>query len=256
MGMAWSAPTDGDWPRLASSAVQIWRASLHASDAQLAAMSRILTPDELARAGRRVTADLQRRAIVSRALLRIILARASGRSPNDLQIVTTGRHQKPALATGELTFNVAHSNDLALYALAIDRAVGVDIEAVNRPIDDEGIVRRYFAPPERAELATLTPTERHIGFLRMWARKEAYAKARGDGITLDFRVLDVSTAALASAPLLRPLNDAADTPGWRVLDLDPRDGFVGALAVAGSDAVISTWHCPDDFVSVARHCPG
>ncbi|TAK23891.1 MAG: 4'-phosphopantetheinyl transferase superfamily protein [Chloroflexota bacterium] len=85
-------------------------------------------------------------------------------------------------------------------------------------------------------------------FLRMWTRKEAYAKTRGDGIALDFKALDVSAAALASAPLLRPLNDAADTPGWRVPDLDPRDGFVGALAVAVSGAVISTWHFPDGFI--------
>ena len=137
---------------------------------------------------------------------------------------------QPPVPASELRFNLSHADDFALLALALGRAVGVDVEPADRRVDLEPIAERFFAPAERAALFALPPTARLAGFLELWTRKEAYLKARGDGLRAD---LAAFAATLGPHPRLTPIGDALDADGWTIRHLEPAPGFVAALVVRG-----------------------
>src|SRR5512145_2804827 len=109
--------------------VLVWRVELGVDAAALAALESGLDDEERARAARFAVPAARRRFVVARAALRQLLGHYTGTRAGALRFVA-GARGKPALA-GEsaLRFNVAHSGDFALIALARGREVGVDIEA-------------------------------------------------------------------------------------------------------------------------------
>jgi 4'-phosphopantetheinyl transferase len=64
--------------------------------------------------------------------------------------------------------------------------VGVDVENTRREIDTLKLAERYFAPSEAADLRGLAASSRQERFFEYWTLKEAYAKARGMGMSLPF----------------------------------------------------------------------
>ncbi len=99
-----------------------------------------LSSDELARAARFHFERDRTRFSVARAALREILAHYLGTSPAEIAFVY-GDHGKPALAPpyGDLRFNLSHSHDLALCAVARGSEVGVDVERIRELDDLEGM---------------------------------------------------------------------------------------------------------------------
>ena len=88
---------------------------------------------------------------------------------------------RPGFAANDLRFNLSHSHDLAMYAFALARDVGVDIEMIRADAANDRIAENFFSPTEVAMLRAL-PHERQVeGFFNCWTRKEAYVKARGAG---------------------------------------------------------------------------
>ncbi|MBD0272878.1 MAG: 4'-phosphopantetheinyl transferase superfamily protein, partial [Acetobacteraceae bacterium] len=75
-------------------------------------------------------------------------------------------------AASQLEFNLAHSHDVAVCALASGRQVGVDVERV-RPIEGIGqLVAGVFSPAERAAWEALPVEQQLAAFYRCWTRKE------------------------------------------------------------------------------------
>ena len=111
--------------------VDIWRVSLNVSDQHCADLFNVLADDERRRADRFLIERPRRQYIVARGTLRHVLARYLQRDPRDMGL-TYDVHGKPRLTDAAdgagLCFNVSHSNDLALFAVAMRRQVGVDVE--------------------------------------------------------------------------------------------------------------------------------
>jgi 4'-phosphopantetheinyl transferase len=148
-------------------------------------------------------------------VLRRLLGRWLGREPGSLRFAQ-GPAGKPYLAGLPLSFNVAHSEDLAAWAVAADGDVGIDVEWVRPDFDVLPLAEAHFTPGEAARLRGLPAAERGLAFFRCWTIQEAFAKAAGVG--------------------LRPgPNRAAVTPagGWRfaLRELESADGKA-LLAVA------------------------
>lgn len=168
----------------------------HAAPAALMpALAALLTPDEHAAAARHRAPDARNRAIVSRALLRLLLARYLGAAPQGLTIATDDQG-KPFVrdpdATGRpLAFNLAHAGDLLLFGFA-RAAIGVDIEPV-RPIPRlDAFVRTALGAGERALHAARPEEERLDHAFRIWVGKEALVKRSGEGIRRDFAAFDLT----------------------------------------------------------------
>ena len=140
---------------------------------------------------------------------------------------------KPYLAHDgvDLRFNLSHSEDTALLAVARAREVGIDVEE-NRPGRDWlGIARRFFSPAEAAVLAELPSSEREAAFYRCWTRKEAYLKACGAGMSMRLDSFEVSLAPGEPPALLRSARGADEARRWPLFEVPAGAGFSAALAV-------------------------
>ncbi len=265
--------------------VHIWRVSLglspHAvpsaavSSAEVQRLRDILSADELVRADRFRFGEHRVRFIVARGMLRVILGRYLNQSPECLQF-RYGPYGKPALEPLEafdggrvvgkpplpsspidlgalLHFNVSHSQDMVLYALAWDRPVGIDLESVSRYVRDrdaatnhplERLVARFFSPSEQEAFRKLPPAQKPRAFFRCWTRKEAYMKARGRGFTLPLQAFEVSVTPGEPARLLNDSHDPQAVANWTLRDLDPGHGYVAAVAARGSNWRLACWQWP------------
>jgi 4'-phosphopantetheinyl transferase len=125
------------------------------------------------------------------------------------------------------------------------REVGIDLEHLRSGVDIEHIAARFFAPGEAATLRTLPTTMRNEAFFRCWTRKEAYIKARGEGLSLSLDQFAVTLTPGQPAALLQAPGDLQEVSRWSLQDLTPAPGYVAALAVEGGGWQLACWRYPD-----------
>ena len=219
----------------------VWLAHLPALHKDSARLAATLSRDELERAQQISSPERRAGWQQSRGLLRIILARCLNCDAAEI-IFRAGAHGKPELqhpSPGGLHFNTSHSGDYAAFAVSRAGAIGVDLERVNeeRPRLSE-IVARYFATGEQAAWRALPEMERARGFFALWTRKEAFVKARGDGV---FSGLDQFEVSLAESRLISVGGNAAAAQEWWMTALPPIPGYAGAVAVGAPCCVARFW---------------
>ena len=167
------------------------------------------------------------RFIAGRALLRDLLAGYLGQPPEAIRFAYN-EWGKPALAPGfvtrDLRFNLSHSEDLAMYAFVLDRDVGVDLEMIRAEVANERVAGNFFSASEVATLRALPLEHQAEGFFNCWTRKEAYVKARGQGLSIELKSFDVSLIPGQEAKILRGDN----CRGWSLVSFKPDQGFVAA----------------------------
>ncbi len=202
--------------------VHVWLIQLDQHPAVVRQLWGMLNHTEHARASQFRFARDRERFTVAHAALRSILSGYLGVVPSDVRFRTLA-YGKPAVdGDTVIRFNLSHSGDLALCAITGEREIGVDIEQIRPDLDWESLARRFFSAEEVAALAALDPERRMEGFVRCWTRKEAYLKARGEGLSLP---LDSFTVL--------PAPDRSITERWQIVDLKPAPGYGAALAVEG-----------------------
>lgn len=244
--MLWAAPPP--MLTLNSADVHVWRATLDRPAAEIHGLEQILSADERTRADAFFFAHDRARFVAGRGLLRMILSHYTGVAPQHLRF-RYGTRGKPALmqSPGEaLQFNVSHSGGVALYALTHSRAIGVDIEHVRALPNAEQMARRFFSPLEHFALQALAPADHLRGFFACWTRKEAYVKARGDGLAHPLDRFAVSLTPHEPARLVQTLDDPDEQTRWSLHELWPGTEFVGALAVEGHGWRLRCWRYPDE----------
>jgi medium-chain acyl-[acyl-carrier-protein] hydrolase len=223
-------------PALGEGGVHVWRVRLDQPEKCRSELRRLLSADEEVRARRFHFRRDRDRFVVCRGALRTLLGRYLAHDPRRLRFAY-GAHGKPALAAGgaagRLSFNVAHSDGLALVAVTRGREVGVDLERVRPGLAAEEIAARYFSPREFEALRALPRSLRPEAFFHCWTRKEAYLKATGAGVARALDRFDVTLRPGDPAALLENRDDPAEARRWSLRELVPGPGFVGALAVEG-----------------------
>jgi len=244
---SWSSPPAS--PVLADDAIHVWRAELEPPPWRHAQLAATLSSDERGRAERFRLEDDRRRFVVARGLLRAILGRYLDVDPGRLEFAY-GPRGKPALAeplSGHgLSFSVAHSRGLALYALARHSALGVDLECVRADIDAEAVAARSFSAREQSALRSLSAAARLHAFFNGWTRKEAYLKAVGEGLSERLNSVEVSLAPGAPPEFLGIAGNAEEAAWWSLVELTPAPGYVGALAAEGRGWTLSCFGDPQD----------
>ena len=153
-----------------------------------------------------------------------------------------GRHGKPELAGHDICFNCSNSEGLALYAITRRRRIGIDVERMRPVPQAPEIARSLFSVEESRALCELPSAAQLEAFLGCWTRKEAYLKARGEGVT---RALDTFVVAFAPgepARLVRVEGAPAEAGRWSLRALRPAAGYVAAVAAEGGGlSVRSRW---------------
>lgn len=216
---------------LAADEVHVWRASL--TDRPRSDHLGALSPEELERARRFANPERRHGFLVARAMVRGVLAQELGADAAALRFAV-GPHGKPLLDPPQtLQFNLSHSGDVVVVAVADDREVGVDVERIKPAIDHVALARRFFSPLENEQLATLAPSLQHAAFFAAWTRKEALVKAWGVGLSLPLNRFDVSLLPHRPAQLLGAREGAGRLGHWSVHELDSGPGYAAAVAVEG-----------------------
>lgn len=234
-------------PSLATDEIHVWGASLgRAGESER--LAGLLSADERDRADRFRFGRDRDRFVVARGLLRLLLGHYLGRDLTVLRF-RLGAQGKPAMADdpvrNHLRFNLAHAGDLALFAIAREREVGVDLERI-RPDVDLAAVAASFTRGEQAALAA-TPVERRRSlFFAFWTHKEAYAKGVGRGLSLPFDNFEVrfENEGDAARPVVRDGDPLAHSR-WTLCTLDVGSDFAAALAVVGSGWRLRCFRWPD-----------
>jgi 4'-phosphopantetheinyl transferase len=174
--------------------------------------------------------------VVGRGRLRHLLGEYLSIPPATVALTATGLG-KPYLTDGQsgIRFNLAHSEDLALFAFALNREVGIDVERERPDLNWRELAQQNFAPEECDGLMSQVGTfDRCEAFFRCWTRKEAYIKALGLGMQVPLDRFAV-TIERESADLRHTAHDPAQYGRWTLRGLSPAAGFAAALAVEGQN---------------------
>jgi 4'-phosphopantetheinyl transferase len=223
--------------------VHVWLTRVGWSSRHIGALADVLSLDERQKAERfRFQVDRERH-VIGRGFLRGVLGRILDTGPDGL-CFHYNDFGKPRLPDAQnelrLQFSVSHSGDLILIGLAANRQIGVDVERVRDGLEPEAIAGRFFSSGEQADLATLPPDQRRDAFFCCWCRKEAFIKARGEGLSLPLNRFDVSLKPGEPAMLLATRPDAVEASRWVIRDLDVGPGHKAAVAVEGSECRLRT----------------
>lgn len=219
----------------AADEVHVWLAEVPPGGAKFDRPGATLSPEERQRAGRFIRVEDRWRFAFAHETLRQLLGNYLARDPARLEFVT-GPAGKPALAEGSgpaLEFNLTHSGRWVGVAVADRRRVGIDLEAYRPAMDMLAIARGQFSRAEAEALAALAPGELVNGFFRCWTRKEAYAKALGEGLQLPLNQFSVAFAAGVAPAIEWSAADPDAAARWTVHDLAVEAGYAGAVVVEG-----------------------
>ncbi len=238
---AWSPPSDTS--NLQPHHVDVWRVRLGSTTPS----EESLSAEERQRASRFHFDTDRDRYIVAHASLRDILSRYLPCEPSEL-IFSANEYGKPLLArsndfsrSNNIEFNLSHSGDFALIAVARGRKVGVDVERIREDIELESLARRNFSPREVSELMALPLEQRTPGFFHCWTRKEAYIKAQGLGLSMPLDLFDVSLSPNEPAILRATRPATNESARWSLRSLEVELNYAAALAVEGNDLEIRCW---------------
>lgn len=231
--------------QLSSRDVHIWRVSLHQPEDIFAKLSAMLSKDEHARAERFKFEKHRRRFIVARGVLRDILRRYIDLRADAISFEYE-KHGKPILVerlnSRNISFNVSHSEEMAVFAVTCNHAVGVDIEFVPRSLSNpDKIAKRFFSPAESDALLQLPEKMRREAFFTCWTRKEAFIKAIGEGLTHPLHQFEVAFLPGESPALLHTRPDTAEAEKWTLSAFVPAENYIGAIVVEGQKPNFAYW---------------
>src|SRR5215217_1868503 len=170
----WTEPPQS--PSLPAGEVHVWRIDLEQRQEVLERFRETLEAHELERAGRFHFEKHRRHFVVARGFLRCVVARYLETRPEVLRF-SFGPYGKPALAGEQsLRFNLSHSHEVALLAVASSVELGVDVEHVRADFASEDIARRFFSCAEVETFNALPNKDQVAAVFTCWTRKEAYIK--------------------------------------------------------------------------------
>ncbi|MGA9377302.1 MAG: 4'-phosphopantetheinyl transferase superfamily protein [Phormidium sp.] len=218
--------------------VHIWRAELDLPTDLLTDLAVNLSLDERLRAERFYFERDQKKFIACRGLLRIILSRYLDLEPHQLEFKYS-LQGKPELNNNNntqerLCFNVSHSQGLAVYAIALNRSVGIDLEYLRHIPDVEQLAERFFSPNEFRIINALPKQQQQERFFRFWTIKEAYLKATGEGLA-GLQKIAVSFTPENSINLQNTETNLFLNTDWFCTEFKPGLEYTGALVVEGKD---------------------
>jgi 4'-phosphopantetheinyl transferase len=224
---------------LPANQVHIWYADLDVDPGELDGLATILARDERVRASRFHFQRDRVHFVAARGILRHILARYVDRGARDLRLGYSPCG-KPFLrqnsSASELRFNLSRSYGMALYGIAHNREVGVDLERIDPAFAGQEIAERFFSRQECFALRSLPACLQVEGFFNCWTRKEAYVKANGAGLHMRLDSFNVSLI-----PDQQPEVSNGRYGNWSMHAPRLLSGYAAAVVVQGTDCDLRTW---------------
>ncbi len=151
----------------------------------------------------------------------------------------------PSQNSDSLFFNLSHSGNRLVLAVARHEFIGVDIERSDKQRRVAKISDRFFSRQEVIDLLTLDDGLQLNRFYELWTLKEAYIKACGLGLAIplqqisySFPIADKLTVSFDSARR----DDAGDWQFWQIDLLSDYELALAAKIVTRARVnSLSTW---------------
>jgi 4'-phosphopantetheinyl transferase len=209
--------------------IVVWMANVEQARDSLVFLDPYLDQRDRERAGQFRFEEDHARFVLGRCLVRKCLGLYLRRNAETIELAYTDRG-RPLLANDEtVQFSISHTHDLVAIALTAGAQIGIDLEYVQPDLNFVELAARIFSQDDLQTFQALSPREMPAAFFRAWTRKEAYLKARGEGIGERLRQVSVSWEAEEVGPV-RDLENP--TPAWRLLALPVPVNYIGSLACA------------------------
>jgi 4'-phosphopantetheinyl transferase len=229
----WSEPVGR--PHLEANHVHVWRAHVPSAQSVLARLNSTLSGDEQARASQFYFRTDRTRFVVGRGALRSILSIYLDTQTENIAF-RYGSHGKPAVSAPadatDIYFNLSHSKDWTVLAVARARAVGIDIEHVRSNFDYEEMAALVFSERDRRIFDGIPAHAKLRSFFDAWTGKEAYVKTVGKGLSFPLSEIE-GTLRAYDAPPVSLVSSVSDAGCWSLRTLDVAEGYSGSLVVAG-----------------------
>lgn len=190
--------------------------------------------------------DLRDAQLITRAGLRASLSQYSDSIAPGHWSFTRSERGKPRLSDDapmqELSFNLSHSGDWVAIGITVNHPIGVDVQRrePNKPVLE--LAQRFFTESEAQELAQLPEERQQKHFYRLWTLKEAYLKARGQGVSegLDKVCFHIDNNGLITASFDDSLAD--DPQQWQFHHYELDDHYCLSLALKQHRAQDASTH--------------
>lgn len=182
-------------------------------------------------------------ALASRALQRLALSQCVNVTPDawSFAAVDGGKPYVSAPASEhDLQFSVANCVGLVACAVTRGRPIGLDVEPA-RPDVMYDVVERCWTRRERAHLESVPLAARLRRFAETWTAKESYVKARGVGLALDLRDVDIDLD-VDPPQLTVAERSGADGAAWRLFSWFPIETHAAALCVHHENRDVHVTH--------------
>ncbi|MBD8273030.1 4'-phosphopantetheinyl transferase family protein [Pseudomonas fluorescens] len=210
-----------EWP-LPPDDIQLWvcRDECIVAVDLLAEYSAVLSDSERQRMAQFHFARHRHQYLVTRALVRHVLSMYRPDVAAHQWRFAYNDHGKPRIdplldPSQSLHFNVSHTDGLIVMAVS-RQAIGIDVEDLLRGGDAVSVADTFFAPAERQDLQQCRARQRTQRFFELWTLKEAYIKARGEGLAvpLDSFVFLLGQCTEHSIQFIPPTNDPRHWQFW------------------------------------------
>jgi len=227
--------------------IHIWHTSLSPWKNKVEELRAVLSDEESLRVEQFVFQNRAEDYVISRGVLRNILARYLGLTPERVPLKTYP-NGKPYLPGSKLLFNLSHSEGLFLYGLASGTSLGVDLQRVYPIANIKTIIKNYFSPEEQNILNSVNGNLLQDLFFAIWTAKEAYLKGTGEGFQHppnSFTICRKSNGLL-KFELSDNLNSTLNNL-WSIREIHLASNYKAALAVKGEiiQIQIKPFHLPD-----------
>jgi len=192
----------------------------------------VIDAQEHARANRFIDSRHGDNFRLVRGTLRLCLADYLKRPAETIQFVAN-KYGKPEIVPEQnqqaLQFNLSHSHRMTAFSYILGKSVGIDIEFIKPLKNISGLAQHVCSAEELEEFYALEDTQQHDAFFRLWTRKEAFIKAKGQGLSMGLRSIYIGFDTSAS---LHPVQYQGNwLANWLVKDLDCQANYKLAAAV-------------------------
>lgn len=205
----------------------------------------ILSTDERERAERFKFPIHRQRFITCHSALREILGKLLNLPPAEIQF-SCNKYGKPSLKNltdqKRLSFNLSHSEEMAVVGCAWDTEIGIDIEKI-KPIDNVAdLTKRYFSENESNQFTQAENNEKMRVFFNGWTAKEAFIKAHGKGLSMDLKSFEVDIGNHHQPKLLYVKWDPAESDRWSFYRFEPQKDSLATLVYRGKNYQIEEYN--------------
>jgi 4'-phosphopantetheinyl transferase len=237
--------------------IELWLVDLEAAGPALEALERDLprlSNDDRTRALRPNDARERRHRMAAYMGLRLVLERVGGDEVRGQRFVR-GPGGKPRLGAGSPAFSLSHTAGLALIGVTHAGTIGVDLERA-RPLEMSRR-RREEILAVAAGLASEPAGDpmNDEALLGAWCRLEAFAKARGEGLSHLLGELGLRKAAgrqLGHGQIAEAARHLLCHAGVEIADVKLPRGLYGAVAAAGLPQTPRPRRFPADLAAIRR----